>query len=172
MIAKAAPISHGANAIRYSVDKDRADIVKTNLMPMNISPDAMYQRMMLHCKAHMPKIQRGSPMKEFVIRIELSPSAEETKGWTLDDWRKLSDEFIRTFDSIDLSKETKRKSAKRTKMATRITVTWQVSELRWLRISSTSVEVGTVGGNQQAAQKGNLRPLFGCPKRHEPIQLG
>lgn len=114
MIAKAAPISHGANAIRYSVDKDRADIVKTNLMPMNISPDAMYQRMMLHCKAHMPKIQRGSPMKEFVIRIELSPSAEETKGWTLDDWRKLSDEFIRTFDSIDLSKETKRKSAKRT----------------------------------------------------------
>lgn len=114
MIAKAEPISHGANAIRYSVDKDRADIVKTNLMPMEISPDAMYQHMMLHCKAHMPKVQRGSPMKEFVIRIELSPSAEETEGWTLDDWRKLSDEFIRTFDSIDLSKEVKRKSAKRT----------------------------------------------------------
>lgn len=27
MIAKAATISHGSNAIRYSVNKDRADIV-------------------------------------------------------------------------------------------------------------------------------------------------
>lgn len=34
MIAKAATISHGSNAIRYSVNKDRADIVKTNLLPM------------------------------------------------------------------------------------------------------------------------------------------
>lgn len=50
MIAKAAPIAHGANAIRYSVNKDRADIVKVNLMPRDISPDAMYQRMMLNCK--------------------------------------------------------------------------------------------------------------------------
>ena len=31
MIAKAKVISHGANAIRYSVDKDKAEIVKTNL---------------------------------------------------------------------------------------------------------------------------------------------
>lgn len=28
MIAKAKVISHGANAIRYSVDKDKAEIVK------------------------------------------------------------------------------------------------------------------------------------------------
>ena len=114
MIAKADPISHGAFAIRYSVDKDRADIVKINLMPEDITPDAMYQRMMLHCKANMPKIKRGSPMKDFVIRIEVSPSAEETVGWSLDDWRKLSDEFIQTFDSIDLSKQTKRKASKQT----------------------------------------------------------
>lgn len=94
MIAKAEPISHGANAIRYSVDKDRADIVKTNHLPNDISPDAIYQRMMLHCKQFMPKIQRGSPMKEFVIRIELSPSAEESVGWTLTYWRRLAEEFI------------------------------------------------------------------------------
>lgn len=114
MIAKAESIAHGAAAIQYSVNKEKADIVKVNLMPEDISPDAIYQRMMLHCKAHKPKIQRGSPMKEYVIRIELSPTAEETAGWTMADWRKLSDEFIRTFDYIDLSKQTKRKGAKRT----------------------------------------------------------
>ena len=45
MIAKAATISHGSNAIRYSVNKDRADIVKTNLLPDDISPEAMFKRM-------------------------------------------------------------------------------------------------------------------------------
>ena len=36
MIAKASTIPHGANAIRYSVNKDRADIVKANLLPDDI----------------------------------------------------------------------------------------------------------------------------------------
>ncbi len=47
MIAKASTISHGANAIRYSVNKDRTDTVKANLLPDDISPEAMYGRMML-----------------------------------------------------------------------------------------------------------------------------
>ena len=47
MIAKASTISHGANAIRYSVNKKKADIVKANLLLDNISPEAMYGRMML-----------------------------------------------------------------------------------------------------------------------------
>ena len=33
MIAKASTISHGANAIRYSVNKEKADIVKANFLP-------------------------------------------------------------------------------------------------------------------------------------------
>ena len=44
MIAKASTIPHGANAIRYSVNKDRADIVKANLLPDDISPEAMCRR--------------------------------------------------------------------------------------------------------------------------------
>ena len=53
MIAKASTISHGANAIRYSVNKEKADIVKANLLPDNISPEAMYGRMMLVQKKNM-----------------------------------------------------------------------------------------------------------------------
>ena len=57
MIAKASTIPHGANAIRYSVNKDRADIVKANLLPDDISPEAMYGRMMLVQKMFTEKMR-------------------------------------------------------------------------------------------------------------------
>ena len=62
MIAKAATISHGSNAIRYSVNKDRADIVKTNLLPDDISPEAMFKRMMLVQKMFANERKRGRPL--------------------------------------------------------------------------------------------------------------
>ena len=112
MIAKASTISHGANAIRYSVNKDRADIVKANLLPDDISPEAMYGRMMLVQKLFAEKINKGRPLGRNVIRIEISPSEEESRDWTMDDWLRLSNEFICVFDSIDLSGKTKRASSK------------------------------------------------------------
>ena len=116
MIAKASTISHGANAIRYSVNKDRADIVKANLLPDDISPEAMYGRMMLVQKMFTEKINKGRPLGRNVIRIEISPSEEESRGWTMNDWASLSNEFIRVFDSIDLSGKTKRASSKQTNL--------------------------------------------------------
>ena len=116
MIAKASTISHGANAIRYSVNKEKADIVKANLLPDNISPEAMYGRMMLVQKKFAENINKGKPLGRNVIRIEISPSEEESRGWTMDDWASLSNEFIRVFDSIDLSGKTKRTSSKQTNL--------------------------------------------------------
>lgn len=83
MIAKASTIPHGANAIRYSVNKDRADIVKANLLPDDISPEAMYGRMMLVQKMFTEKINKGRPLGRNVIRIEISPSEKraETGQW-------------------------------------------------------------------------------------------
>ena len=116
MIAKASTISHGANAIRYSVNKEKADIVKANLLPDNISPEAMYGRMMLVQRKFAENINKGRPLGRNVIRIEISPSEEESQGWTMDDWLRLSNEFIRVFDSIDLSGKTKRASSKQTNL--------------------------------------------------------
>ena len=116
MIAKASTILHGANAIRYSVNKDRADIVKANLLPDDISPEAMYGRMMLMQKMFAEKINKGRPLGRNVIRIEISPSEEESRNWTMDDWVRLADEFIQVFDSIDLSQKTKRASSKQTNL--------------------------------------------------------
>lgn len=116
MIAKASTISHGANAIRYSVNKKKADIVKANLLPDNISPEAMYGRMMLVQRKFAENINKGRPLGRNVIRIEISPSEEESRGWTMNDWASLSNEFIRVFDSIDLSGKTKRASSKQTNL--------------------------------------------------------
>ena len=116
MIAKASTISHGANAIRYSVNKEKADIVKANLLPDNISPEAMYGRMMLVQRKFAENLNKGRPLGRNVIRIEISPSEEESRGWTMNDWASLSNEFIRVFDSIDLSGKTKRASSKQTNL--------------------------------------------------------
>ena len=116
MIAKASTISHGANAIRYSVNKEKADIVKANLLPDNISPEAMYGRMMLVQRKFAENINKGRPLGRNVIRIEISPSEEESRGWTMNVWASLSNEFIRVFDSIDLSGKTKRASSKQTNL--------------------------------------------------------
>ncbi|CUO83656.1 Relaxase/mobilization nuclease [Phocaeicola vulgatus] len=116
MIAKASTIPHGANAIRYSVNKDRADIVKANLLPDDISPEAMYGRMMLVQKMYAEKINKGRPLGRNVIRIEISPAEEESRNWKMDDWVRLADEFIHIFDSIDLSEKTKRASSKQTNL--------------------------------------------------------
>ncbi len=38
MIAQGNAISHGARAIEYSIDKDKARLVKVNDLPENIEP--------------------------------------------------------------------------------------------------------------------------------------
>ena len=116
MIAKAKVISHGANAIRYSVDKDKAEIVKTNLLPDDISQTAMWARMLALQKKFEDKLNRYHPLKRNMIRIEVSPTSEGTQGWTMEDWQMLADDFIREFDAVDLSAKSKRKSAKATNL--------------------------------------------------------
>ena len=102
--------------MRYITTKDRSDIVMVNHLPDDISPDAMYQRMLLHQKMLAKEVHRGRPLMRNMIRIELSPDTSESRGWTLEEWRKLAEEFIRTFDGIDMSKRTRRKSSQRTNL--------------------------------------------------------
>ena len=100
MIAKAKVITHGSTAVGYSAEKELADIVKVNNLPEGISPAAMWSRMMTLQEKYREKLNRHRPMVNTSIRIEVSPAEEESVGWTLDDWRKLADEFIREFDAI------------------------------------------------------------------------
>ncbi len=110
MIAQGEAISHGARAIEYALDKEKAKLVKLNGLPDNIEPLAMWSRMMQFQHQMMKDRNSPKPITLNALRFELSPTMEESKDWTMDDWEKLADEFMRTLDSIDYrpSKPTKK----------------------------------------------------------------
>lgn len=98
MIAKAKAISHGINDIRYITGEshnkkhpEKIYRVLDNMMPSE--PDAMgvWNSMQL-------TLSRFRPVKNSVIRIELSPSPEHTKDFTIEDWQKLWQDFSTEFD--------------------------------------------------------------------------
>ena len=101
MIAQGEAIAHGAAAIEYSMGKDKAQIVKVNDLPDNIEPLAMWSRMMQLQHYFMKDKGSHKPIERKALRFEISPTIEESKGWTLLDWLKLAEEFIRVLDSID-----------------------------------------------------------------------
>lgn len=116
MIAKGTVITHGSNAVRYSADKEKAEIIKVNNLPENITSSAIWTRMMALQQQFKEKTNRHRRMKNTSIRIELSPAREEAVDWTIHDWAILADEFISEFDAVDLSKEVRRESARCTNL--------------------------------------------------------
>ena len=98
MIAKAKAISHGINAIRYITGEsqnkkhpEKIYRVLDNLLQSE--PDAMgiWNSMQLTLSQHRP-------IKNSVIRIELSPSPEHTQFYDIEDWQKLWQDFAEEFD--------------------------------------------------------------------------
>ena len=101
MIAQGEAIAHGATAIDYSMSKDKAQIVKVNDLPDNIEPLAMWSRMMQLQHYFMKDKGNRKPIERKALRFEISPTIEESKGWTMQDWLRLAEEFIAVLDSID-----------------------------------------------------------------------
>ena len=97
MIGKAKSISHGINALRYitgeSRNKKHPELIyhiKDNLLPCRLDAQGVWDMI----KAHAPT---GKNM----IRIEISPAKEHTEHFTLKDWERLWDDFVREFDSME-----------------------------------------------------------------------
>lgn len=101
MIAQGEAIAHGAAAIDYSMGKDKAQIVKINDLPDNIEPLAMWSRMIQLQHYFMKDKGNRKPIERKALRFEISPTIEESKGWTMQDWLRLAEEFIAVLDSID-----------------------------------------------------------------------
>ena len=114
MIAIATTGSYGGNYLRYSTRKVDADVVKVHKLPEGLSATTMWEMMEATQLKYRAKLNRHRPLVNTMIKIEVSPSEEESAGWTLEDWIKLTDDFIRAFDAVDLSGKTKRSSAKST----------------------------------------------------------
>lgn len=102
MIGKAKAISHGINDIRYitgeSTNKKRPDKIcriMDNMLPSHLDAMGIWNSMQFTLSSY-------KNVKNSLIRIELSPSAEQTKLFTLADWKKLWREFAIEFDKQNI----------------------------------------------------------------------
>lgn len=98
MIAKAKAISHGINAIRYITGEsqnkkhpEKIHRILDNLLPSQPDTMGIWNSIQL-------TLSRFRPIKNSVIRIELSPSAEHTRFFNVEDWQKLWQDFAAEFD--------------------------------------------------------------------------
>lgn len=98
MIAKAKAILHGINAIRYITGEsqhkkhpEKIHRILDNLLPSQPDTMGIWNSMQL-------TLSRFRPIKNSVIRIELSPSAEHTRFFNVEDWQKLWQDFAAEFD--------------------------------------------------------------------------
>lgn len=108
MIAKARSISHGSAMTNYATKHNRADIVLTRNLGEGLTPLAMWGAMETIHQKYAPKFRR-KPVKKPTLRMEVSPSLEETKGWTLKDWYDYAIRFLEKFQKDVQAKEGKKK---------------------------------------------------------------
>ena len=103
MIILAKAVSYGGNAIRYATEKEKAEIIRINHMPQDITPISMWHRMQLHCQLHQTRHTHGRPMQNFMVSFVLSPSPDECEGWARADWDALQREVLHELDHTNLS---------------------------------------------------------------------
>lgn len=120
MIGKAASISHGINDIRYitgeSRNKEHPELiyhVKDNLLPCELDAQGIWDLM-----------KASAPMKKSVIRMEICPGKEHTENFTMQDWQKLWDDFVKEFDKIELEDENGKVYSHKTNIANSIYTVW------------------------------------------------
>ena len=102
MIGKAKSISHGINDIRYITGESRnkenpekINHICSYFMSNQLDTLGMWHAMQLN-------LTRFMPLKNSVIRIELSASKEHTINFSNADWKQLWDDFIEEFDKQEL----------------------------------------------------------------------
>ena len=109
MIATARPIAHGEAMTNYATKNERADFVKVNLLTEDLPYMAMWDEMVLHMNRYKQKFAR-KPINKTSIRIEVSPSMNESDGWTLDNWRRFTEEFVDELDQVTKTPDGKHKN--------------------------------------------------------------
>ena len=108
MIAKARSISHGSAMTNYATKHNRADIVLTRNLDEELTPLAMWGAMETIHQKYEPKFMR-KPVTKPTLRMEVSPSLEETKGWTLNDWYDYAIRFLDEFKKEAQAKDGKKR---------------------------------------------------------------
>jgi len=104
MVAECKPIAHGAAMTDYCTRNNRAQIVYTKNLSEGLPPLGMWNEMQVNMAKYAQKFSK-KPVKKPILRFEVSPSLEESKGWTYDDWKRFAVRFLN-----ELSKASQRTS--------------------------------------------------------------
>ena len=110
MIAKAKSIPHGSAMTNYATNHNRADIVLTRNLDEGLTPLAMWGAIETIHQKYAPKFRR-KPVTNPTLRLEVSPSLDETKGWTLKDWYDYAIRFLEELKIVAQTKEVRKKGA-------------------------------------------------------------
>ena len=102
MIMLARVVPYGGNAVRYALEKEKAKVVKVNHMPEGIDPTAIWYMMKHHCQLHQQDRTVGRKLERSMVSFVISPSKEEAKNFTMNDWANLGDETLETLDAVGL----------------------------------------------------------------------
>lgn len=91
MIAKCTSISHGGNLVNYLLREAKdARVVFTNGL-IGEDPTQIWQQ--------MRRDQMSHQLKNDTLSVVISPSVEESKNFTMEDWQNLAVEFLSRFDA-------------------------------------------------------------------------
>ena len=112
MIMLARVVPYGGNAVRYTLEKEKAKVVKVNHMPEGIDPTAIWYMMKHHCQLHQQDRTVGRKLERFMTTFVISPSKEEAENFTMNDWANLSDEALEVLDSVGLIPKGMKKEVK------------------------------------------------------------
>ena len=100
MLAKVG--AYGGNAVRYAMEKEKAKVVKVNHLPEGLDATSIWYRMKHHCQLHQQDRTMGRKLERFMVSFVLSPSKEESKDFTMQDWAGLQNESLEVLDSVGL----------------------------------------------------------------------
>lgn len=100
MLAKVG--AYGGNAVRYAMEKEKAKVVKVNHLPEGLDATSIWYRMKHHCQLHQQDRTVGRKLERFMVSFVLSPSKEESKDFTIQDWADLQNESLEVLDSVGL----------------------------------------------------------------------
>lgn len=100
MLAKVG--AYGGNAVRYAMEKEKAKVVKVNHLPEGLDATSIWYRMKHHCQLHQQDRTVGRKLERFMVSFVLSPSKEESKDFTMQDWVDLQNESMEVLDSVGL----------------------------------------------------------------------
>ena len=116
MIARARAVAHGNAYTTYATLKKDAEFVCSENMTGDMSvtmTDGYLDDIWMQFKyAGENYIAKGKPVTRNLIAMEVSPTMEESKGWTLEQWNWFAHRFIEEMDKIEFKNKEGKVSSK------------------------------------------------------------